>query len=330
MKLAEILLEPHPTPFWRILRQIGVENAVGVVPRRFVDWRETRSDQPWDYMPLAIYKETVEAEGLRLAVIEDNPPMDAVRLGRPGREEEVEQVCTLIRNLGRLGIPVWCYNWMAVLPWIRTSLADRGRGGAIVTAYDNRVLADAPPALPDPVAEEQLWDNLRWFLERVVPVAEEAGVRLAMHPDDPPLSPIRGIARIMRTPEAFERLAELVPSEANGITLCQGNFTLMTDDLPSVIRRLGERIAFVHFRDVRGEPSRFVETFHDDGQTDMLSCMRAYRDIGFEGVLRSDHVPTLEGDFAEVGGYSILGRLYAVGYMTGLREAVLAEVAAGA
>ena len=130
----------------------------------------------------------------------------------------------------------------------------------------------------------------------------------------------------MRSVENFQRLLDLVPSPVNGITLCQGNFTLMTGDLPSVIRRFGRqnKIFFVHFRDVLGTPERFVETWHDDGQTDMLACMRAYREIGFEGVLRPDHVPTVEGDSNANAGYSSFGRLYAIGYIRGLREAVYA------
>jgi mannonate dehydratase len=325
--IAEILLEPAPDPFWQVLRQVGVDHAVGVLPRRFFDWRESRSDVPWDYAPLALYRQQVEDAGLSLAVIEDNPPMDAIRLGRPGREEELEHFCTLLRSMGRLGIPVLCYNWMAVLGWLRTSVARQARGGAKVAAYDDQVLRGAPLTREGDVPEEALWGNLRWFLERVVPVAEEAGVRLAMHPDDPPLSPIRGIGRIMRSVDAFQRLVELVPSEVNGITLCQGNFTLMTDDVPAAIRQFGEqgKIHFVHFRDVRGTPESFVETFHDEGQTDMLACMRAYRDVGFDGVLRTDHSPTLEGDAAEVAGYSQQARLYAIGYVTGLREAAYAD-----
>ena len=232
---------------------------------------------------------------------------------------------TLIRNMGKLGIPVWGYNWMPFCGWVRTTLSARGRGGAIVSAYDHAQMASAPPTWAGTVEAETLWTNLRWFLERVCPVAEEAGVTLALHPDDPPLSPIRGIARIMSSVEAFERAIELYPSPANKITLCQGNFTLMTDDLPGTIRRLGPSIAFAHFRDVRGTPEHFVETFHDDGPTDMLACMRAYRDIGFDGVLRSDHVPTVEGDQAEVAGYSLHARLHAIGYLTGLVEAVAAE-----
>lgn len=330
MRFAEILLEPHPSPFWRTLRQVGVDDAVGILPRRFFDWREERSDLPWDYAPLAMYKEMIEQEGFRLAVIEDNPPLDAIRLNQPGREEAIEHVCTLITNMGRLGIPVWAYNWIPMLSWIRTFINGRGRAGAIVCGYDHEMMKNAPLTTAGVVEEEQLWENLEYFLERVVPVAEEAGVRLAMHPDDPPLSPIRGIARIMVNPTAFQRLLELVPSEANGMTFCQGNFALMTDDVPATIRQFGEqkRIFFVHFRDVRGEPTSFVETFHDEGQTDMLACMRAYRDVGYDGVMRSDHTPTLEGDHADVAGYSVLGRLHAIGYMTGLREAVHSEIPA--
>ncbi|MGQ9814203.1 MAG: mannonate dehydratase, partial [Candidatus Roseilinea sp.] len=195
---------------------------------------------------------------------------------------------------------------------------------ALVTAYDNSLLKDAPPAESGVVTEEQLWDSLDYFLKRVIPVAERAGVKLAMHPDDPPLSPIRGVGRIMRSVENFQRLLDMYPSPVNGIALCQGNFTLMTDDLPGVIRHFGRqgKIFFAHFRDVRGTAEKFEETFHDEGKTDMLACMQAYKDIGFEGVLRPDHVPTMEGDSNDDPAYSTIGRLFAIGYIKGLREAV--------
>ncbi len=136
--------------------------------------------------------------------------------------------------------------------------------------------------------------------------------------------PQRGLGRIMRSVEAFHRVLGIVESEANGITLCQGNFALMTEDLPATIRELGGAgaINFVHFRDVRGTPEHFVETFHDDGPTDMLECLRAYADIGYDGVLRPDHVPTLHGESNDKPGYAVLGRLFAVGYIRGLSEAV--------
>jgi mannonate dehydratase len=161
----------------------------------------------------------------------------------------------------------------------------------------------------------------------VVPEAEKANVKLAMHPDDPPLSPVRGMGRIMRSLENYQRLLDLYPSPMNGIAFCQGNFALMTNDVPAAIRHFGRqgKIFFVHFRDVRGTVERFVETFHDDGQTDMLEAMRAYRDIGFDGVLRPDHVPTMEGDSNDRPSYSSIGRLFAIGYVKGLREAVYRE-----
>ena len=321
MRIAEILLERPPHPFWKMLKQVGVDHAVGTLPRYMADWRGPGAETPWSYVPLAIYQEQVAESGLSLAVIEDNPPMDSLRLGIAGREEELEEVCTLIRNMGRLGIGVWCYHWMPVIGWSRTNVAVPTRGGAIAAGFDQRVIAHAPETAVGMVSPEQLWETLTWFLERVLPIAEEAGVVLALHPDDPPLPTLRGIARIMSRVDAFERLIDVNQSPANGITLCQGNFTLMTSDLPSVIRRLRERIAFVHFRDVRGTADNFVETFVDDGPTDMLACMRAYRDIGFNGTMRSDHVPTLDGDSAEVAGYSRLARLHAIGYMAGLMAA---------
>jgi mannonate dehydratase len=213
---------------------------------------------------------------------------------------------------------------MPVFNWMRTSTTVPSRGGALATGYDHALMRNAPLTEYGVVTDEQLWENLHYFLKAVVPVAEQANVKLAMHPDDPPLSPIRGLGRIMRSVENYQRLLDLVPSPVNGITLCQGNFALMTDDLPGVIRHFGrqEKIFFVHFRDVRGTAERFVETFHDDGQTDMLACMQAYRDIGFEGVCRPDHVPTMEGDNNERPSYSHIGRLFAVGYLKGLRQAV--------
>jgi len=322
LRLAEILLEPRACDAWAQLRQVGVEEAVGVLPRGMVDWRAHAAEQPWSYGPLALYRQQVEDAGLRLAVVEDNPPMDRLRLGVTGREEELEAVCELLRAMGRLGIEVWCYNWMAVVPWSRTSSAVAGRGGATVTGFDQAVWRGGEDAPGAPVPEERLWETLSWFLERVVPVAEDAGVRLALHPDDPPLSPLRGIGRVVRSLESYDRVFELQPSPVNGMTLCQGNVALMTNDLPAAIARFGkERIHFVHFRDVRGTAERFVETFVDEGPTDMAACIRAYRDAEVDAPLRTDHSPTLAGDRAAVPGYPTLGRLHAVGYVQGLLAA---------
>ncbi|GLQ08082.1 mannonate dehydratase [Devosia yakushimensis] len=321
LEIAEFI-SPTPSPVWKLAQQAGVNLAVGGLPFDMLQANE----QLCDYAPLLRMKQSYEAAGFKLVVIEARPPLNKAKRGLPGRDEEIATVCTLIENMGRLGIPVWCYEWMTDFNWVRTNMATPSRGGSVVTSFD---INDVPADLTSnpPIDEEALWSNLDYFLKRVLPVAERANVKLSMHPDDPPLSPIRGVGRIMRSIENYQRLIDFVPSPMNTITMCQGNFTLMTDDLPREIRKFGNKISFIHFRDVRGVPTRFEETWHDAGKTDMLACMKAYRDIGFEGVLRPDHVPTVEGDSNDHAGYSAFGRLYAIGYIRGLLEAVYANEA---
>lgn len=316
LEIAEFI-NPTPSPLWKLAKQAGVDLAVGGLPFDSV----RAGEAPWDLEPLRRMKEQYEAGGFKLVVIEARPPLNKAKRGLPGRDEEIATVCTLLENMGKLGIPVWCYEWMTDFNWVRTNKSKPSRGGSVVTAFD---AADVPkePTEFGSISEEELWVNLDYFLRKVLPVAEAANVKLSMHPDDPPLSPIRGVGRIMRSVDNFRRLVDMAPSAHNTVTLCQGNFTLMTDDLPSVIRSFGPKISFVHFRDVRGTPTSFEETWHDAGKTDMLACMQAYRDIGFDGVLRPDHVPTVEGDSNENAGYSSFGRLYAIGYIRGLHEAV--------
>jgi mannonate dehydratase len=317
IKIAEVL-PANPTPLWRMVKQAGVDYVVAPLPPT------VGSEKPWDFMPLLRMKQAFNDGGFEVSVIESRPPLEKAKLGVEGRDAEIDTVCQLLENMGRVGIPVWCYEWMSQFNWLRTSVTTPGRGGSKVTSFDYELIKDAPLTPAGIVTDEQLWASLEYFLKRVVPVAEKAGVKLAMHPDDPPLSPIRGVSRIMSSIDNYQRLLDLVPSPMNGIAMCQGNFTLMTDDLPGVIRKFGKqnKIFFAHFRDVKGDVHKYVETFHDEGKTNMLECMKAYKDIGFEGVLRPDHVPTMEGDSNDNPSYSSIGRLFAIGYIKGLREAV--------
>ena len=323
IKIA-VSMGPQPGLPLTLMRQCGVERAVGGISLQPIAGASD-DEQPWSRASLERAVAAYDQNGFELSVIESRPPMEKIKLAQPGRDEEIEVVCSLLRNMGAVGIPVWCSMWMPILGVLRTSHVIPSRGGAQVTGYDHDQLRDQPLTEYGVVTEENQWENLKYFLECVVPVAEAAAVKMAMHPDDPPLSPIRGVARIMSSLENYQRMIDLVPSPANGIGLCQGNFSLMTDDLPAAIRHFGEqkKIFFVHLRDVRGTPEKFAETFHDDGQTDLAECLRAYRDVGYEGVCRPDHYPKM-GD-ANFDNSHHVAQLFAVGYLKGLREAVYSE-----
>ena len=178
-----------------------------------------------------------------------------------------------------------------------------------------------------PVSESQIWDAYHWFIERVMPVAEANNVKMALHPDDPPISPVNGIGRILTSAEAIRKALTVSDSRSHGITFCQGTYTTMNEDVKSLIHEFGrkEKIFFVHIRDVVGTPKEFRETFHDNGPTKMYQMIKAYNEIGFDGPIRSDHVPTMAGESNDHAGYEMKGNLFGIGYIKGLMDAVKEE-----
>ncbi|MBI2908935.1 MAG: mannonate dehydratase [Chloroflexi bacterium] len=320
----------------RFAAQIGVD-AVGAAPAA-CDLEKGY----YEFAPLVALRSQVESYGLKLEIINLPPWRWSYKwmLGLPGRDEQIENCQKTIRNLGAAGIPIFMYNIHA-LRFFRTSWHVPQRGGALATGFDVERAKTAPlmvagsstragdplidtdlipAAHRRPISDEEMWDNLTYFLKGVVPVAEEAGVKLAMHPDDPPIPVVGGVARIMRSPEAFRRAIEIVPSECNGLTFCQGCFAEMGADVVKEIRYFGSRkkIFLVHFRNVAGTAENFAETFPDNGQVDMVEAMRAYAEIGYDGAMSPDHPLRLEGD----GDWSQRYWAYAIGYMRGLAQAV--------
>ena len=301
----------------------------------------------WSRARLGTLKDEVEDAGLRLAVVESIPVHEDIKLGRPGRDRLIDRYCASIASMGELGIPVLCYNFMPVFDWTRTDLAMRLPDGSTALAYDDRALAAidlsrgtgelpgwataySPAELQALLAAyrhvdaEQLWDNLGYFLERVVPAAEQAGVRLALHPDDPPW-PIFGLPRLITNARALERFVALVDSPANGVTFCTGSLGASPEnDLPAMVRHLGARIHFAHCRNVQitGE-RRFHETAHPSpcGSVDLCEVLRALRDVGFTGPMRPDHGRMIWGETGRPG-YGLYDRALGLTYLQGLWEAL--------
>ena len=264
-------------------------------------------------------KNQINALGMNLSIVEGYIPHDAIVHGKPNRDDQIKEFQTLIRNMGKTGVSICCYNWMPSDDWTRTSVTTPERGGALVTAF--KATEAMAKAKVTGIAASALWSNLKYFLDQVIPVAEDSGVKLAMHPDDPPLPIFSGNAQIMNSPENFERLIHLNPSPANGICFCQGTFAEMGVEIPQTIQRLASRIHYVHFRDIVGTAEDFRESFHDNGITDMARAMKTYYECGLSVPARPDHVPTLDGEENDTPGYKMWGRLFAVGYMRGLMQA---------
>src|SRR5215212_4561492 len=239
----------------------------------------------WPKSSLERIAERIDKHGLRFAVVESIAVHEDIKLGRPSRDRLIEQYIASVRAMGELGVPVLCYNFMPIFDWTRTDLAEVQPDGSTALSYDDRALAridlsrgtgDLPGwsaaydaktlqallAAYKEIDEERLWENLAYFLERVVPEAERAGVRMAIHPDDPPWS-IFGLPRIVTDGPSLDRVCGLVDSPANGVTFCTGSLGASeANDLPAIAARLGGmgRIHFAHCRNVkRTGPRQFHE-----------------------------------------------------------------------
>ena len=329
-----------PIPL-RHIRQIpGVEGVVSAL-------YDVKVGESWPRASLQKLGDTIAAAGLRFAVVESIPVHEDIKLGRPTRDRLIDNYCASVRAMGELGVPVLCYNFMPIFDWTRTDLAMRLPDGSTALAYDDRALAridlshgtgDLPGwaaaydakalqallAAYERVDEARLWENLAYFLERVAPEAERAGVRMAIHPDDPPWS-IFGLPRIITNGAAFERLVDLVDSPANGVTFCTGSLGAdPANDLPAIVRSIGSR-GRIHFAHCRNVAITGVRQFHESphpsrfGDVPMRDVLVALRDTGFAGPMRPDHGRMIWGEQGRPG-YGLYDRALGAMYLQGLWE----------
>lgn len=303
----------------------------------------------WQTADLLALRMRCENHGLRLEGIENLPVEFYLRamLGLPGRDEEIDNVRTTIANLGRAGIGVLGYNFMPQSVW-RTSLSGIGRGGAVVSGFDAAIAADPSRRADILVARrdrrvedskdswvagshivfdvavgiDQMWANHTYFIRAVLPAAEDAGVRLALHPDDPPVPELDGIGRIFTSVDALRRASETAASPAWGVGLCLGTVSEMGGQAAvlEAIDHFGTRreIVYVHLRDVQGTGGRFVECFLGEGNFDPVLILRRLLEVGFDGFILDDHTPSLVND----SSYGHRGRAHAIGYLQGILEVV--------
>jgi mannonate dehydratase len=297
-------------------------------------WGDCSDDTLWSYDELSSLVQSVRSAGLQLAAIENFSPRfwSDILLGGPDRATQIENMKRLIRDAGRAGVPCFGYNFSVagVWGWQRGALA---RGNAHSVGFDitkidpdtplpdgvvwnMRYRAARPGAAPVTVTSEELWQRLTFFLQEMVPVAEEAGVRLAAHPDDPPAEQLRGAARLVNRPEKYDRLMDIVDSPSNGLELCLGSMQEMPGgEIYDHVRRFAsrDRIGYIHFRNVKGKIPKYVETFVDEGDIDMAEIVRILRDENYQGVLIPDHTPSMTCAASWHAGMA-----FALGYMRAL------------
>ncbi|MGH2350175.1 MAG: mannonate dehydratase [Chloroflexota bacterium] len=299
-------------------RQLGVSGVLLNTPR-------LPGQHRWEYDDLARLREHIESYGLRLEALENTPKQfyEHAMLGGPERDRQIEHYQATIRNMGKAGIPILGYHWMPNSVWrTQQSPRVRGRGGARVTVFELELANDRPNTHDRVYTADDLWENYDYFIKAVIPVAEEAGVRLALHPDDPPVPSLGGVARIFNSFEGFKRGSEIVDSPNWGLDFCMGCWSEMGghQNVIKGIRHFGSRgqIYYGHFRDVQGTADSFAECFLGEGNVDLVQAMRTFKEVGFTGFLIDDHVPHMVDD----SDWGHRGRAYATGYMLALLSAV--------
>jgi mannonate dehydratase len=319
IKLTMLIL-PRRDRRWDLARQMGIQHVIAKLAPEL-----TGGLPPWDYSALKEQCDRYADFGFRIGGLEgDQFDMYRIKMGLDGRDEDIDRYKMMLENMGKLGIDFLCYNFMP-LGWFRNRLSVEARGGALATGYVHRANKKRLQ-----ISRSHLWENYKYFIERVMPFAEDAGVRMGMHPDDPPVPSRSGIPGLFINAKASEKALALTDSPSHGLTFCQGTYKTMGEDVAAVARDFGSRgkIFLVHIRDVQGTWKNFVETFPETGDTDMAEMFRIYRDIGFDGYLRPDHAPTMCGSKAEEkfsggtgSGYEAEGMVYTMGYIKGLLQA---------
>ena len=297
---------------WDYAKQCGVNHGVIRLP-------ETDSFDLTDATHWQMVYDNFTNYGITPLIVEPMPNCvhDHIKAGDDQRDESIEKVIKMLPIMRSLNIETICFNWMAHIGWMRTSSDIVERGGALVTGFD---FNDFKPTGASITADE-LWANYKYFLDAVVPEAEKNGIKLALHPDDPPLPKLGDVSRIMITADNIKKAVyDIHPSEILGVTMCQATFHMMGENVEQVIRDLADKIYFVHFRNAVGNKLRFRETFHDNGDLNMGKLILLYKELGLNVPVRVDHVPTFVGEDTDVAGYAAMGRLFAIGYLKGLLE----------
>ena len=308
-----MFLPPEPDRRWHLAAQAGVTNAICRIDRKY------RVD---DLDSFAEAQKSFAEAGFELTALEgDQFDMSRIKLGLPGRDEDLEKYRTMLRNMGKLGIRTLCYNFMAGVGWFRSKNDVPYRGGALTSHWSRNDVPEESLKF----SHEKLWENYTYFLKAVMPAAEEAGVIMCLHPDDPPVPELKGYPRIINNADSYRRMLALANSPSAGITFCAATFRAMGEDDMALIREWKDKIHFVHMRDNLPIPGGFMETFHDNGPTDFAARFELLNALDMDVLVRPDHAPTMFGENNDEPGYAALGRIFAIGYFKGILDTLKAE-----